>query len=112
MNNRIAELQVFLKESPDDPFLKYALTTEYKKLGDTEKTLAGFQDLYEHHPDYVGAYYHFAKFLEEQGQKEKALTIYQEGMQKAQEARNRHAYNELLGAYNLAMGVDEDDWDD
>ena len=112
MSNRLEELQAFLKESPNDPFLKYALTTEYKKIGDAAKTLAGFQDLHDHHPDYVGAYYHFAKFLEERGEKEKALTIYQEGMERAQAARNRHAYSELLGAYNLAMGIADDDWDD
>jgi len=111
MSNRLEELQQFLKESPNDPFLKYAITTEYKKMGDTENTLAGFQDLRVNHPDYVGAYYHFAKFMEEQGRKEEALEIYQAGMEVAQRLRNRHAYGELLSAYNLAMGIEEDDWD-
>src|SRR5690606_4611661 len=111
MSNRLEELQQFLKESPNDPFLKYAITTEYKKMGDTENTLAGFQDLRVNHPDYVGAYYHFAKYMEEQGRKEEALEIYQAGVEVAQRLRNRHAYGELLSAYNRAMGIEEDDWD-
>ena len=112
MSTRLEELQAYLKESPEDPFLKYAITSEYRKLGDTQKTLSGFQDLRVNHPDYVGAYYHYAKFLEEQGSKEEALDIYRAGMEVAQRLKNRHAYGELLGAYNMALGVDEDDWDD
>src|SRR5690606_4504536 len=51
MENRLEELQRFLNESPEDPFLKYALTMEWKKRGDAEKTFAGFQDLRLNHPD-------------------------------------------------------------
>ena len=112
MSNRLEELQQFLTESPQDPFLKYAITMEYKKMGDQEKAFAGFQDLQENHPDYVGTYYHFAKFMEEQGKKEEAVEVYKAGMEVAQRLRNRHAYGELLSAYNLLLGVEEDDWDD
>lgn len=112
MGNRLKELQQFLKESPNDPFLKYAITMEYKKTGDNENALAGFQDLRTNHSDYIGTYYHFAKFLEEQGRREEALEIYKVGMEVAQRLRNRHAYGELLSAYNMAMGMDEDEWDD
>lgn len=111
MSNRIAELLVFLEEAPNDPFLKYALTMEYKKIGDKEKTLTGFKDLVSKHPDYVGTYYHYAKYLEELKQLEDALVIYREGMEIAQRVRNRHALGELQAAYNLAQGIDEDDWD-
>ena len=38
--------------------------------------------------------------------------IYKVGMEVAQRLRNRHAYGELLSAYNMAMGMDEDEWDD
>lgn len=85
---------------------------EYKKMGDGDQALAGFQDLRKNHPDYVGTYYHLAKFLEERGDKDEALTVYKEGMEVAQRLRNRHAYNELLGAYNLAMDIADDEWDD
>lgn len=112
MSNRIEELKQFLQDSPQDPFLKYALTLEYKKAGNAELTLAGFEELVSLHTDYVGTYYHFAKYLEEIGQREESLTIYKQGMEVAQRMRNRHAYGELLAAYNLALGIEDDDWDD
>lgn len=85
---------------------------ELKKLGETEQALLGFEELVTHHADYVGTYYHYAKYLEELQRKDDALHIYQLGMELAQRLRNRHAYSELLGAYNLARGLDEDDWDE
>jgi len=109
MNSRVEELQRFLADSPNDPFLKYALTMEYRKMGDTAKVMAGFQDLRNRHPDYVGMYYHFAKFLEENGQKDEALSIYKKGMEVADRLKNRHAHGELLMAYRLAAGLEEDD---
>lgn len=112
MSNRIEELTAFLAETPNDPFLKYALTMEHKKQGDKVETLAGFKHLVSNHPDYVGTYYHYAKYLEELQEKEQALAIYQEGMQVAQRVRNRHAYGELQAAYNLALGIEDDDWED
>ena len=40
MNERIAKLQAFLKESPDDCFLNHALALEYIKSGnETEARL-------------------------------------------------------------------------
>ncbi|TYP96129.1 hypothetical protein BC792_10728 [Sphingobacterium allocomposti] len=111
MTNRIQDLLKFLEESPGDPFLKFALTMEYKKAGDAAKALAGFQQLVAEHPDYVGTYYHYAKFVEGGGDKEQASAIYRQGMEVAQKLRNRHAYSELLGAYNLLRGDDDEDWD-
>lgn len=112
MPSRIDELIAFLAETPNDPFLKYALTMEYRKQGDKEKTLTGFLDLTTNHPDYVGTYYHYAKYLEELKQLDDALGVYRTGMEVAQRMRNRHALGELTAAYNLARGLDEDDWDE
>lgn len=112
MSNRTADLLAFLSESPNDPFLKYALTMEYKKMGEDQLVRAGFEDLIQNHGDYIGTYYHYAKFLELAGEKDKALQIYQIGMEVAQRLKNRHAYGELQSAYKLAMGLDEDDWED
>lgn len=110
MDNRKEQLLGFLKESPQDPFLKYALVMEYVKEGSKELALAGFEELLAEHADYVGTYYHFGKFLEGDGQLNRALTIYRQGIDVARAKRNMHALGELQGAYNLASGeVDEDD---
>ncbi|MBE8719238.1 tetratricopeptide repeat protein [Sphingobacterium pedocola] len=107
--DRLTQLLSFVAESPQDPFLKYALTMEYLKAEDMEKVEKGFKDLVENFPDYVGTYYHYGKFLEKENNKEEALKIYQLGMHVARKVRNTHALGELQNAYNLATGFDDDD---
>ncbi|SJN30485.1 hypothetical protein [Sphingobacterium sp. JB170] len=109
MTTRLDELQNFLNETPNDPFLKYAITAEYRKMGNKQKAREGYIDLVTNHSDYVGTYYHYAKFLEEQGEQTGSLEIYKLGLEVSKRLGNRHAYNELMGAYNLAQGIDEDE---
>ncbi|GAA4148014.1 hypothetical protein GCM10022216_34530 [Sphingobacterium kyonggiense] len=110
MQSRLEQLKEFLAESPQDPFLKYALTMEYVKLGDEEQALVGFENLIAEHPDYVGTYYHFGKFLEKAMEKERAIGIYEQGIQVAQAKRNFHALGELKNALLMAEGLlDEDE---
>lgn len=110
MQTRLDQLKEFLKESPQDPFLKYALTMEYVKMQDNSLALAGFEDLVAEHGDYVGTYYHFGKFLEGQGEKDKAIEIYEKGIVVAQSKRNFHALGELKNALLMAQGLlDEDE---
>lgn len=107
--NRIEQLEAFLREAPQDPFLHYALTMEYLKIGDQQKTKAGFENLVASYPDYVGTYYHFGKFLEKEGNTEVAESIYNKGILVAKLARNMHAMGELQGALNLLKGFEDDD---
>ncbi|MDR2281633.1 MAG: tetratricopeptide repeat protein [Sphingobacterium sp.] len=107
--DRIEQLKDFIKETPQDPFLHYALTMEYVKLGDIQKSREGFENMVSTYPDYVGTYYHYAKFLEKQSEKESAEKIYEEGILVASRMRNRHAMGELQSALNLLRGIDEDD---
>jgi len=107
--NRIEQLEEFLRESPQDPFLHYALTMEYLKGEDTEKTRNGFENMLVNFPDYVGSYYHYGKFLEKLGEPAKAEEVYKEGILVATKIRNHHAKGELLGALNMLLGMDDDD---
>lgn len=107
--DRIAQLNDFIKETPQDPFLHYALTMEYLKLGDNERTRAGFENMVTVYPDYVGTYYHYAKFLEKQNEKDAAEKIYTDGILVANKMRNRHAMSELQAALNLLRGMDDED---
>lgn len=108
-NTRLQKLLDFLENEPNDPFLKYALATEYLSLNQVETALAYYEELVNNHPDYVGTYYHLAKLYDSLGRKEDAIKTYQQGMQKARDARDNHAYSELQAAYNLAMGLDYED---
>lgn len=111
MTDRLNQLQQFFKESPNDPFLIYAITLEYVKLGDTKKAREGFETLISDHPNYVGTYYHFAKFLENAGEADAAVKCYENGIEVAKAARNFHALGELQRALQaLQFGEDEDDY--
>ena len=106
---RLSKLLDFLESDPNDPFILYALATEYNALNDKEKAYSFYLQLTDQHPDYVGTYYHLGKLLEKDDQKEKAIEIYQKGMQVARNKRDMHAFSELQGAYNSAAGLDYED---
>ena len=106
---RIEKLLEFLSKEPGDPFLKYALATEYVSMNDTGTALTYYEDLIQNHPDYVGTYYHLAKLYEALGRRDDAVTTYQQGMQAARNARDQHAFSELQAAYQACMGLDYED---
>jgi tetratricopeptide (TPR) repeat protein len=108
-STRINKLLEFLSSDPNDPFIVYALATEYNALGDKEKAYLFYLQLTEKHPDYVGTYYHLGKLYEKDDQKEKAIEIYSKGMEIARNKRDMHAFSELQGAFNAASGLDYED---
>ena len=101
--NRLERLQEFLNNEPNDPFLKYALATEYLRLNNPEKALWFFLDLVDKHIDYVGTYYHLGKLYEQISQPKEALATYEKGIAVAKKIKDQHALNELLGVYNSLL---------
>lgn len=106
---RLQKLLDYLKNEPDDPFLKYALATEYLSQNDIEKALFYFEDLLSKHPEYVGTYYHIGKLYERLDRKSEAILIYQKGMVVARRVGDSHAYSELQTVFNSASGLDYED---
>ncbi len=96
--NRIEQLMAFLKESPEDAFLNYALATEFVGLGEDDKAEGIFRMLLEKHPDYIATYYHLGKLLERKAEKEEAIIIYEKGIEKAKKTGERHSLSELQSA--------------
>ena len=96
--SRIEKLLAFIECSGKDSFLQHALALEYIKIGDDEKARNLFNELLLREPSYVGSYYHLGKLLERVGDLEKAIRIYQRGMEEAKRAGDQHALNELRGA--------------
>ena len=95
---RIEKLKSFLAENPDDSFVQHALALEYVKLNDDEAAKKQWEALLKRDADYVGSYYHLAKLLERQGERETAVATYEKGMAIAKKVGDRHAFNELQGA--------------
>lgn len=111
-NQRLNQLFEFLETSPNDPFILYAIASEYMKLKDFDKAQDYFQELLVKRPDYVGTYYHFGKLYELMGRPDDALDIYSNGMLVAKKANDLHAFSELQMVYNSVLGIepDDDDW--
>ncbi|MGZ3754145.1 MAG: tetratricopeptide repeat protein [Mucilaginibacter sp.] len=107
--SRLDKLLEFIKNEPEDEFLKYALATEYLRLNEVEKALFYYEDLINNHPNYTGTYYHLGKLYEALNRKPEAIAIYEKGMQVTREKRDNHAFSELQAVYREATGYDEDD---
>lgn len=108
MMNRLSQLKAFLEENPNDPFLHYAMALEYLKQKDQNQALHIFIELTQNHPQYVGTYYHLGKLQEELQQYDEALDTYQKGMKIALAEKDRHAHQELQGAFNMLRDELED----
>jgi tetratricopeptide (TPR) repeat protein len=106
---RLNKLLEFLESDPNDPFVLYALATEYNSQNDTEKALSYYLKLIAEHPDYVGTYYHLGKLYEKNKQLDEAVNIYKQGLICSRKKGDNHAFSELQGALNSAMGLDYED---
>ena len=109
--SRLDKLLEFIKNEPEDPFLKYALATEYLRINETDKALAYYEDLTANHPKYVGTYYHLGKLYEALNRRDDAIKTYETGMKITKEQRDNHAFSELQADYNELNGFDDDDDD-
>jgi Tfp pilus assembly protein PilF len=99
MMDRIAKLKELLTAHPQDSFLQHALALEWVKQGDDTAARALFEEILHRDQNYIGSYYHLAKLLERQSEKDAAISWYELGMIKAKEAGDQHAYQELMNAY-------------
>ena len=107
--NRLQKLLEFLEQEPNDPFLKYALATEYLRLNEADTALTYYEDLVNNHPAYVGTYYHLGKLYEAMERKADAIKTYENGMAAARDARDNHALSELRAVYQSAIGLNYED---
>ena len=106
-SDRLQQLFSFLKNSPGDSFINFAIAKEYENLGDDKNALKYYLQLVTNDANYVGTYYHLGKLYEKSEDFEKAFSTYKEGMKIAQAQGDQHAFNELAGA-KLNLGDDED----
>ncbi len=97
--DRIAKLKDYIKTAGKDSFLQHALALEYIKIKDDEEAKKLFNEILKREPTYIGSYYHLGKLLERTGDPQKALRVYQRGMEVATAANDHHSYTELQGAF-------------
>lgn len=95
--SRLEQLKQFVDEDPMDPFNTYALALEYQKT-DAIQAMRIFESLLLKHPDYVPSYYHFGKLLQQNGQYEKALSVFDQGIAASRTKNDTKAERELVAA--------------
>ena len=105
---RLAQLLTFYEADATDPFVIYALATEYRAEA-PETAWRYYQKLLADHPDYVGTYYHAGKLLEQFGRVAEAEEVYRKGLVISRRAGQLHAASELQGALNSCLGMDYED---
>ena len=96
--SRIEKLLEYIKTSGKDSFLQHALALEYIKVGNDEEARKLFNEILLREPTYIGSYYHLGKLLERVGDYDKAIRIYQRGIEEAQKANDQHTRMELQAA--------------
>jgi Tfp pilus assembly protein PilF len=97
--DRIQKIREFLDQNPNDNFLQHALALEYIKLGQDDAARLLFEEILSRDPGYIGSYYHLAKLHERNESVDKAISVYEKGMEVAKNAGENHAYSELRSAY-------------
>ncbi|MBT30788.1 MAG: enzyme of heme biosynthesis [Thalassobius sp.] len=104
---RLKQLFDFLKDDPNDPFLLYAIATEYGEENATE-ALKYYDKLLTEHPSYFATYYHAAALLAEIEEIERAREVYLKGIEVCKEAGEAKALQEIQNAYqNFLFEYDE-----
>ena len=94
---RIEQLKSLLEESPDDPFLHYALALEYVKESPLQAREI-FEKILTNYSDYLPAYYHAAHLYWSLGELEKAATTFDGGIALATKVNDLHTLRELRNA--------------
>lgn len=107
--DRLATLQQFLDDDPDDAFTRFALAQEHAKRGEADRALAYYEALVRDRPDYVGTYYHLGALYRSLGRDDDALATYRAGIEAARAAGDAHARAELQGVLLEADGLGFDD---
>ena len=103
-NVRLESLKNLLVQDPNDGFLLFAIAKEYESIGQLDQALNHYEKLRTVDPDYVGLYYHLAALYQEMEDLNKALLIYDKGIEIAKALHDLHALSELKGAkMNLEM---------
>ena len=99
--DRLASLLTMAREKPDDTFLIFALALEYKSTGNEAESRVYFERLVNEYPDYIPTYYQYGKMEEENGNTDRAIELYNKGIEKAKAAGDQKTARELQQAIDM-----------
>lgn len=102
--DRLAALQAFLADDPDDPFTRFAIGQEHARRGADDDARPVWDALVRSHPDYVGTYYHLGHLHLRAGRTADAVAVFRDGIAAATRTADAHARAELQAALFDAEG--------
>jgi predicted Zn-dependent protease len=94
-NLRRQQIESMLHADPQDRFLRYCLAVEMHVDGDSEKSLAKFDELCREVPPHVAAFFRRAQLLVELDRIEEARSVLREGIEVARAQDDLHAAGEM-----------------
>ena len=95
---RLQTLLEWLEKSPNDPFLHFGVGMEYLSANDSPKALEKMEYIYTVFPDYLANYYQLAKLYESLSNNEKAIELYEKGIELALQQKENKTAGELRSA--------------
>ncbi len=98
----LLQLKQFYEEDPNDPFNLYALAIEYLKSDPLESGRM-FETLLVEHSKYLPTYYQAGAFFSQIGNFQKAIAIYEKGIDLAKSSGQEKTRMELLNAYKNVL---------
>lgn len=101
--SRVEQLHKLLAAEPDDAEVYYMLAMEYKSTGQFEQALAKFDDCIRLNPSYAPAYFQKGNTCAAAGQVEQARRALALGIDKARQAGDLHAAEEMQAAMNALL---------
>jgi predicted Zn-dependent protease len=104
--NRLESIRKIVAQTPNDPFPRYGLAMELKRLGQNDEAEQAFCDLEQRHPDYVPQYLMRANLLTEMKRTDDARGVLERGIAAAQKKRDMHALGELQQALDALGSAD------
>jgi tetratricopeptide (TPR) repeat protein len=96
-SSRIEQLKNYLEESPEDPFLHYALALEYQD-DQPLKAREIYDQLLTKFPEYLPTYYHAAHLYWSLDELKKARSAFENGIHLAQNKKDLNTLRELQNA--------------
>jgi lipoprotein NlpI len=99
MSTRLAQLEEFYREDPNDPFNIYGLALEYQKTN-VEKAKELFDLLLLKYADYIPTYYHASNLYLTLNLEAEAIKILEKGIHKARSQNEMKAMRELQVIYD------------
>lgn len=94
--SRLEKILAMLDSEPGDTFLRYTLAMEYRKLGDSQKSIELLKALaYQQTPPYVPSFLMAAQQLADSELVEEARSLLRDGIEEARKQNELHAAGEM-----------------